>query len=173
MSKVLINEEHLISIGNALREVLETQNRYLPSQMAKAILSLKAKKNYVKFSDDPFTVTIAGITINKVEQHLEFSGTSAGFWEKMPFETPVVFKANTEYNWYLTDVNDEPKKTKATVYMFLASATGHLQSYQLTGTTGTKTFSFSADTEITGIFLSIPSKTVINEGFKFVIEEKD
>lgn len=173
MSKIFISEEHLTSIGNALRDVNATETRYFPSEMSNAILSLKPKKNYVKMVDGFFSAEIAGVTITKVEQYLQFSGTSKGIWQKIEFESSVIFEANKEYVWYIANMDKEPKKTTATTYLFLASTTGHLQSYQLTGTTGVKTFSFSADTEITGIYMSIPNGTTINEGFRLVIEEKD
>lgn len=40
MSKVLITEEYLLDIADAIREKLETQNEYKPSEMAEAILSI-------------------------------------------------------------------------------------------------------------------------------------
>lgn len=48
MSKVMITEQYLTDIADAIREKLETQDEYKPSEMAEAILSISGGVQFAK-----------------------------------------------------------------------------------------------------------------------------
>lgn len=69
MSNVVINDSHLIDIGNAIREKAKTDDRYKPRDMAEAILSIQGGATIIP----PEAGTLTGIVISKLPNKIDYN----------------------------------------------------------------------------------------------------
>lgn len=69
MSNVVINDSHLIDIGNAIREKAKTEDRYKPRDMAEAILSIQGGATIIP----PEAGTLTGIVISKLPNKIDYN----------------------------------------------------------------------------------------------------
>lgn len=104
MSQVLVSENYLSDIADAIREKLDTSDTYKPPQMAAAIRSITGKS-----AESPFYILNPAVmdSVAAISPHIATGGTSSSDLYKFatlsfaPFVTKInkISSSNAQYYW--------------------------------------------------------------------------
>ena len=80
MANVLVEQQSLVDVGNAIREINGTDNKYKPSEMAQAIIDTKGK-SLIDFLENKKTlqVTLSNSNIREIRFRPSSLCTNAGY----------------------------------------------------------------------------------------------